>query len=215
MGSPGRRRRPAPWTMTDMGDGYAKLAQHLLTTVRVGLNGRGQRDLIDRIPNRTFFSGVLAPVAESGSGSPARTPRPEPGSALGIDFRARTTGEHDVTLVMQPKFAVYAPVFPSLETALLANDSIISAREPAPEVGTAEETAPDDTPDETGDTEDLTSPDETEEIDTPPPSTVQTLLPVVWRRYEVKIAPISVTFGVTDEFNRNCGKTEINQGLAA
>src|SRR5260370_20512864 len=113
-------RNPAIFTEDDK----QRLTEHLIDRVILGISGRDREDLVDTVPSRTIFAGVLQPAREveieavqSGTTSgdaPA-------GTALGLDFRVRPL-EHEgvVSLRIIPRWSHYYAVFPTWQQAIRA-----------------------------------------------------------------------------------------------
>jgi hypothetical protein len=105
-------------------DDKQRLTEHLIGQVILGISGRDQEDLVDAVPSRTIFAGVLQPAREveitaaqrgaTGGDAPA-------GTALGLDFRVRPLANESVAhLRITPRWSHYYAVFPTWQQVLRA-----------------------------------------------------------------------------------------------
>lgn len=172
-----------------------RLVDHVMDTVRLQLSGRDGKDLLETIPSRAIFAGVLqAPRASEALAASNRGDAPA-GTALGIDFRIRPSHlDQPVTLKVLPRWSVYYPVFPTYQETLSTNDSI---REPSNNSGeTSDQTSEDS---EESDSLDQSTPTE----DATPPAIISgvVLLPRKWRRHNIEPSVASIQLGVKQTFS--------------
>src|SRR5690348_4254924 len=108
-----------------------RLTEYLTSQVVNGISGRDGRDLVDLVPSRSIFAGVLQPprsseiqAAQSGVSN-----RDAPaGTALGLDFRLKAETEIGaIRLRISPHWSLYYPVFPSYEEARKANELLVGS----------------------------------------------------------------------------------------
>lgn len=166
-----------------------RLTDHIINTVNVNLSGRDGHDLLDVIPSRTLFAGVLQPPRASemrgahsnGNNAPA-------GTALGIDFRLKPLAPGGpVNLRVSSRWSLYYSVFPTYEETLRANDSI---QEPLNNSdGNIETTSQ---PEDTVESAESPAADTEENAPTPPVSSGIVLLPRKWRRCDVQPTTASI-----------------------
>src|SRR5260370_33760393 len=79
-------RNPAIFTEDDK----QRLTEHLIDRVILGISGRDREDLVDTVPSRTIFAGVLQPAreVEIEAGQSGTTSGEAPaGNASGLEFR--------------------------------------------------------------------------------------------------------------------------------
>lgn len=107
-------------------DDKQRLTEHLIDQVILGISGRDREDLVDAVPSRTIFAGVLQPArkAEIEAAQSGATSGDAPaGTAMGLDFRVRPL-EHQgvVRLRITPCWSHYYPVFPTWQQAMRATE---------------------------------------------------------------------------------------------
>lgn len=215
-----------------------RLTEYLLATVHDGLSGRDGKDLVDQRPDRTVFAGVLKPMRPDADVHSPVGPMPE-GTALGVDFRlVPDTSESLPSIRITTAFSVYASVFPSFEQALYANKVHVASGSDevaAPNADEADQlpdetvdptdsddgavpdalggmAALDETPDAGAIDLDIELSDSNEGDSTAPasPSTpTQVVLPRVWRRHNVEVAPILVDLPTTSRSMRTVGAHQL------
>ena len=183
-------------------DQKRRLIEHLLDQAISGITGRDRKDLVDVMPSRSIFAGVLQPprqadrkAAESGT----TKLDPPVGSALGIDFRIRPTSKQKhVTLTVALQWSLYYPIFPTWEEALRSNGllTLNNAKSVSATPSIASENVQNaissaELQDGDGASDALLEVDEAAEEEDPfPPG--RAILPRVWRRYEVGPFPVRV-----------------------
>ncbi len=190
--------------------GEGRLVEHLSERVRAGLSGRDGADLVDQVPFRTIFAGVLqAPrrrdeeAAEKGS-SAGDAPV---GTALGLDFRVRPrTDSTSVTLRVIARWAHYYPVFPTWHQAVGANSG---DPEPDHDPGEVETDA---NPTDTADPPEASTKDEEDAPSAEPSGRI--VLQRVWRRLPVVVEPVTIGVPATTQRGVIIGSPEVETALA-
>lgn len=199
----------------------SRLVGHVLEQVLAGLSGRDHEDLVDVVPERTIFAGVLAPLRE-GTFSATSTPD---GTSLGLDFRVRVpAGAETFGLRISPRWSVYHPVFPTWEQVRSANDLGVdesASDDPEPDADREDDPEADDLaegedslPDILADADEVpealatggTSP-----ATVPPPasSPQDVILPRVWTRKDAECQSFRVTAPTTRRFVDAVGVAEL------
>ena len=127
-----------------------RLVEHLIERVTTRISGRDGLDLLDSLPSRAIFAGVLQVPRDSeiNAARSGTVSRDAPaGTSLGLDFRVKgSTPTSIVKLRIVPRWSVYYPVFPSYEECACANQTVPGAAAPEgvgtePEVSDADETS--------------------------------------------------------------------------
>jgi Helicase conserved C-terminal domain len=212
-------------------DAERRLVEHLVSHVTNGLSGRDGADLVDQIPVRTLFAGVLQPARETDKTNAARgTAGDAPGgTSLGLDLRLRPAPQsQEVTVLISARFAVYYPVFPSYPQAVGANTG---SKGPDAKEETDQGEEPVDDPAETEGVavdEIIQSPGPLASTTTPAPAPDETpaptisdgergrvILPRVWRRYEVIIPAQTVTLATSTKTFQTIGDDAIAAAVDA
>lgn len=166
-----------------------RLAAHLRETVRAGISGRDNRDVVDILPSRAVFAGVLQAYKPPPAGEPSE---PTQDTALGIDFRVKPDDRGTVRLTITPRWTFYYAVFPTLQQTKDAN--------PAPAVtpSSLDATPPPAAADQLPPEEDETMAAGEAEGDDPLPHTPlpgRVVLPRVFRR--LNSPPISISVEIS------------------
>ena len=171
----------------------SRLVDHLRDVVIQGLSGRDQADLVDVVPSRAIFAGVLQPPRPSTTGA-AMTGAP-PDTAIGIDLRLRPVSG-DVRIVVRARWSQYYAVFPTYAQAVEVNPppGKIQSALPQPATSSVPVAAalPDRSSTQLTDGDESASSDEAPESDEIDPGQPRgrVVLPRVFRRLETK--PISL-----------------------
>jgi len=179
--------------------GEGRLLAHVLERVRTSLSGADGHDLIDLVPLRSIFAGVLQ-APRSRDEEAARTgvvSRNAPvGTAMGLDFRVKPSGGDPVVISLGISWAHYYAVFPTFEQLRLvtATDvkppSMPSAAPESPSLTTAGEPT-----DESVEAADLSAEESpVAEEETEPDSSGHLTLPRVWRRVaaEAQVSSVAI-----------------------
>src|SRR5712671_1076054 len=166
------------------------LNNYLIDTVIMKLSGRDGRDLLDVLPSRTIFAGVLqVPRQSEVKGAHISSNDAPVGTALGIDFRVKPTMPGgSVSLKICPRWSLYYPVFPTYQEALGANDLPHESSGNSPDTAALLNAEGD-----SGSAEDIDTEDESEAGDNV--SVLDTgvvILPRKWRRSDVKPRPATI-----------------------
>ncbi len=103
-------------------DDKCLLTEYLIEKVVNGISGRDQEDLVDVLPSRTIFAGVLQPTraveAEAFQNGPTRSDT-SAGTAMGLDFRViPTMNQEGVRLCITPRWSHYYAVFPTWQQVI-------------------------------------------------------------------------------------------------
>ena len=163
-----------------------KLAAHLRETVRAGISGRDNRDVIDILPSRAVFAGVLQAQAppKVGESSPTHD------TALGIDCRV-VPDIHGVRLTISPKWSFYHAVFPTFQQTHDTNPAPTAVAQPAKEPAAPPASSPDELPPET---EDDAPTDEAQDDTEAPPQVApgKVVLPRAFKRLDLALPPIAL-----------------------
>ena len=106
-------------------DDKQRLVDHLMDRAVVGISGRDGRDLVDVLPSRTIFAGVLQPLrpseTQAAQGVVSANEAPL-GTSLGVDFRIKCEPHFEtVNLRVSARWSIYYPIFPAYAEAKNAN----------------------------------------------------------------------------------------------
>lgn len=106
-------------------DDKQRLVDHLMDRVVVGISGRDGRDLVDVLPSRAIFAGVLQPLraSETQAARAGVNASDAPvGTSLGVDFRIKCEPQTGtVKLRLSARWSVYFPIFPAYAETKKAN----------------------------------------------------------------------------------------------
>ena len=169
-----------------------KLSEYLLEKTLSRISGRDQQDIIDRLPSRSLFAGVLQAPRESDIAAAHRTDAQSPaGASLGLDFKlALKHGAMSIRLAITPSFSVYYPVFPTRDETAAANESPVA---------------------NSGD-----NLDDDDSAKQQPPASASVVLPRKWRRNNVSMTPLTVEIGLSNLLTlQEIGRSEIDAAVAA
>jgi hypothetical protein len=190
-----------------------RLTEYLTGRVVNGISGRDGRDLVDLVPSRSIFAGVLQPprsseiqAAQSGVSN-----RDAPaGTALGLDFRLKAETEIGaIRLRISPHWSLYYPVFPSYEEARKANELLIGSEVVAAQSGDVptlesevDEAGEANGSEATGDTTAVAS------------TSGSVILPRKWRRSDLRPGTVSIELYCDRPVSLDeIGRSEIDEAL--
>lgn len=205
----------------------SRLVDHLREKVVAGLSGRDGADLVDVVPSRAVFAGLLHPARDLAAPTSVNEVSTAPGQdvSIGVDFRVLPDpGDSTVRLTLAPRWSHYYAVFPTYSQVLAAN--------PAPTEKTAQPAAelrsdnpsvvgpPLDAPTEGEDSErneDQAEAGVASSEDTVPEAETgggRVVLPRVFRRINARPNPITVSISrVSGTVVAKAGEAEIGFAL--
>jgi hypothetical protein len=186
-----------------------RLVDHLMQRVMVGISGRDGRDLVDVLPSRAIFAGVLQPVRASetqAARSGVSVSDAPVGTSLGVDLRIKCeTPTGAVKLRLCARWSTYYPIFPAYAEAKKAN-SILS--------GVEEDTS--QTNADAAEGEETAEVESSNEDKSQVTNSGAVVLPRKWRR--ANSAPTEVIVEVPMERSasfEDVGRTEIQNAIAS
>ncbi len=187
-------------------DDKQRLVDHLMDRTVVGISGRDGRVLVDVLPSRVIFAGVLQPLRSSetqaAQGGVSASDAPL-GTSLGVDFRIKCEPKIEtVKLRVSARWSIYYPIFPAYAEAKNAN-VILSGVEETPQAdGDAAEEG------------EKTEVESSNEFKAETTNSGAVVLPRKWRR--ANSAPTIVTIAVPRERSasfEDLGRTEIQDAM--
>ena len=197
------------------------LTEYFIDRIRTRLSGRDRLDIIDAMPSRTLFAGVLQPVRIDQTGQSGNAPS---GTAIGLDFRVRPIkGRQSVDISIEAGWSYYYSVFPTFEACLRANSQVMgvdsqpksgrSTREDAISAQTNDAGNSIENADGLEDTE-TASEDNDDQEDSASVEGGTVMLPRTWRRKDAMPPAINVTLPLTGSQLEEIGSTEISDTVA-
>lgn len=200
-----------------------RLTEYFVDRIRTRLSGRDGRDLIDSIPTRTLFAGVLQPVRTQRTGQANDAPS---GTAIGLDFRVRPqVGRQYVDLRIEVGWSHYYAVFPTFAACRLANQQVLTPENPPTAEPTPSASRDGSAPESTeavpsAETAadlgaDAPVPDSDGDNESALPRRGVVVLPRVWRRMDATPQSIAVAVPLTGVEMGEVGSSEISEAVAA
>lgn len=194
------------------------LVEHFVERVIAGISGRDGEDLVDIVPSRSVFAGVLRPVraADVRAARTGMTADPPSGNAIGLDFRILPKHpDETVHIRVRSRWSHYYAVFPIWEQlgATIRPHPLRDSVE-SPPLSVSDSGDSSDLIDQPGTEDGLVPAADMPEIadeqpdEERPAATGQLILPRVFRRFNIVAPAIAVDLPAGRSVRVTAGETE-------